>query len=301
MLSARHLGTKSAYPNLTTLAERAMTSANSLGAVGPAPRLFVRSSQPPNPALHNRTEYGWRKPPRAEQVGRGHVESDRVLDHIERSPHRGIFEPDIEPIASGQERQLGYFANHAAGAHGSAGTELLFVPIAEVKDAKTAFGLYGKAQTRSDGPIKVELHFNHQLLPRANRADFAAAGADHHLGHRAALMSARMASRMSAKISAPGGLFDSEPRVLIDHPPGFVDCCDLPLLQQHSGAAERLDGGHIMADEEDGPPLFGDIAHFSQAFFLKHGVADRQNFVHQQDLSFQMGRDGEGEPNVHSA
>ena len=38
-----------------------------------------------------------------------------------------------------------------------------------------------------------------------------------------------------------------------------------------------------------------------EAFPLERGVADGEHFVHQEDLRLEMGRHGEGEPEVHAA
>ena len=54
-----------------------------------------------------------------------------------------------------------------------------------------------------------------------------------------------------------------------------------------------------MADEDDRAPAFGHLAHLAEAFALECRVTDRQHLVHDQDLRLEMGRDGEGQPDVH--
>ena len=45
----------------------------------------------------------------------------------------------------------------------------------------------------------------------------------------------------------------------------------------------------------------GNLLHFTETFFLEGAIADRQDFVHNQNLRFQMRCDGKGEPHIHAA
>jgi hypothetical protein len=54
-----------------------------------------------------------------------------------------------------------------------------------------------------------------------------------------------------------------------------------------------------MAHKKHRSAMAGDILHFAQAFFLEFRVSDGKNFVHDQNLGFQMRRDGEREPHIH--
>ena len=55
-----------------------------------------------------------------------------------------------------------------------------------------------------------------------------------------------------------------------------------------------------MADEQDGAAAAGHLVHLGQALLLERRVADRQHFVHQQDLRLQMRRNGECQPQIHT-
>ena len=55
-----------------------------------------------------------------------------------------------------------------------------------------------------------------------------------------------------------------------------------------------------MAHKQHRATLARHIAHLAQALLLELGVAHRQHLVHQQDLRFQVGGDGERQPHVHA-
>ena len=48
-------------------------------------------------------------------------------------------------------------------------------------------------------------------------------------------------------------------------------------------------------------PLLRHVLHLAQALLLELGVADRQHFVHDQDLRVQVRGDGERQADVHPA
>ena len=54
-----------------------------------------------------------------------------------------------------------------------------------------------------------------------------------------------------------------------------------------------------MADENDGAAAAGHFTHFSQALFLERDVADRQNFIHQQNFGLEVRGDGKRQPHLH--
>ena len=56
-----------------------------------------------------------------------------------------------------------------------------------------------------------------------------------------------------------------------------------------------------MANKQHCPPAVRDILHLAEALLLELSVADGENLVDDQDLWFQVGGDGEGQPNVHAA
>ena len=47
-------------------------------------------------------------------------------------------------------------------------------------------------------------------------------------------------------------------------------------------------------------PPSRDLRHLAEALLLELGVADGEHLVDDQDLGFQMRRDGEGEPHIHA-
>ena len=57
----------------------------------------------------------------------------------------------------------------------------------------------------------------------------------------------------------------------------------------------------LVAHEENGSPILREIAHLSQAFLLKCGIAHCEHFVHKQDLRFQMSSDSKGQAQIHAA
>ena len=65
--------------------------------------------------------------------------------------------------------------------------------------------------------------------------------------------------------------------------------------------AEFLNGGHIVADEQNRAPAFGNALHSAQTFPLEVRVAHCQHFVDYQDLGIQMSRHGKGQPHIHAA
>src|SRR5687768_14794709 len=58
---------------------------------------------------------------------------------------------------------------------------------------------------------------------------------------------------------------------------------------------------HVMAYEQHGSSLSCDTLHFPQTLLLKLRIADRENLVHDKDLRFEVGSNGEGETHIHPA
>src|ERR1035441_2170696 len=52
-----------------------------------------------------------------------------------------------------------------------------------------------------------------------------------------------------------------------------------PLLQIDATGAERLDRGHVVADEQHGAPFLRDAVHLAEAFLLKCRVAYGKHFI----------------------
>ena len=56
-----------------------------------------------------------------------------------------------------------------------------------------------------------------------------------------------------------------------------------------------------MANEEDGAALaLGDVFHLADGFLLELGIADGEDFVHDEDLGFEEGRYGEAQTDSHT-
>lgn len=66
--------------------------------------------------------------------------------------------------------------------------------------------------------------------------------------------------------------------------------------------AEGFYSGHVVADEEDGAAfLVGGFVHAVEALALEVGVADGEDFVHDEDVGVEVGGDGESQADVHAA
>ncbi len=76
---------------------------------------------------------------------------------------------------------------------------------------------------------------------------------------------------------------------------------DPACIQQQRSVAEPPHRVGVVAHEEDRPPLVRGVAHLAEALPLKGRVAHRENLVHDQDVRFQVGGHGEGQPQVHAA
>src|SRR6516165_5306230 len=74
----------------------------------------------------------------------------------------------------------------------------------------------------------------------------------------------------------------------------------LPVRKVNYSSAQRLHSTHIMANEQHSPPVAGHVLHLRQALFLETGVTNCQNFIYQQDVSFQMRRNRERQPHMHA-
>ena len=72
------------------------------------------------------------------------------------------------------------------------------------------------------------------------------------------------------------------------------------MIQQQGPIAETIHGSEIVRDEDDGPAGLSQFGNAVQAFRLEGSVSDRQDFVEQQDVGFQMCGDGEAQPDMHS-
>ncbi len=69
-----------------------------------------------------------------------------------------------------------------------------------------------------------------------------------------------------------------------------TDHHDAAVVDHEYARAQSLNGGHVVADEDDRAPAFGGLLHRAEALSLKLGVADRQHLVNEQDLRLEGGR-----------
>ena len=65
---------------------------------------------------------------------------------------------------------------------------------------------------------------------------------------------------------------------------------DEASIKQNAPVAQRRNGRHVVADEQDRASARGNFSHSSEAFLLKFDVADRQHFIYDEDLRLQMCR-----------
>ena len=72
-------------------------------------------------------------------------------------------------------------------------------------------------------------------------------------------------------------------------------------IEQHGSLAEAPHRAEVVADEQHGPAVARHVAHLAQALLLEFRVADGEHLVDQQDLGFEVGRDGERQAHVHAA
>ncbi len=76
---------------------------------------------------------------------------------------------------------------------------------------------------------------------------------------------------------------------------------DAPVFEKQRAVTELSDCLHVVRHEEHRPSGVSEILHPPQAARLELSVANGKNLVDEQDLGLEVGRDGEGEPNVHPA
>ena len=75
----------------------------------------------------------------------------------------------------------------------------------------------------------------------------------------------------------------------------------LALIQHDTAVTELTDGIHIVGNIQNSASLlFGGSAHFFQTLFLEGHITNRQDFVHDHDLTIQVGCHGEGQLDIHT-
>ena len=74
------------------------------------------------------------------------------------------------------------------------------------------------------------------------------------------------------------------------------------MIQDNAPGAELTDRVHIVADIENGTTLIdGSIAHLAKALLLEFHITHRENLVHDEDLTVQVGGYSKGQLDVHTA
>ncbi|MHB1160747.1 MAG: hypothetical protein ACYC3V_10530, partial [Chloroflexota bacterium] len=82
---------------------------------------------------------------------------------------------------------------------------------------------------------------------------------------------------------------------MVDYIIGSPVQLDSPVREQDGAVAQARNGAHVVAHEENSPPLRRHLAHLPQAPFLELAIPHRQHLVHQQDLGLQVSSHGESE------
>ena len=78
---------------------------------------------------------------------------------------------------------------------------------------------------------------------------------------------------------------------IADHPAGF----------EEKGSRTKLpDGRKVMTDKQHGATAARHVVHLANALFLKSGVTDGEDLVHDQDVWSQIGGDGKRQPHAHT-
>src|SRR5215471_17583928 len=76
---------------------------------------------------------------------------------------------------------------------------------------------------------------------------------------------------------------------------------DLPSFKEYRTLTEVLDHRHVVADEKNGSAVHCSyIIHLADAFFLKIGISNSQDLVHNQDFGLEVRRDRKREADIHT-
>ena len=85
-------------------------------------------------------------------------------------------------------------------------------------------------------------------------------------------------------------------KVSIDRGVSRPDESDPTFSDPDASMAQLLNGAEVVANKDYGSALAGNPFHSSQALLLELDVTDGQHLVDDEDLRFQMGGHGKGEP-----
>ena len=75
---------------------------------------------------------------------------------------------------------------------------------------------------------------------------------------------------------------------------------DRALVEQEHSVAVFLEGAEVVAHQHDGLALAFVPAEGVEAFLLEAGIADRQDFVHHEQVGLRKDRDAERQPHLHA-
>src|SRR6516162_2069907 len=73
------------------------------------------------------------------------------------------------------------------------------------------------------------------------------------------------------------------------------------LIKQYRALTKRRNSRHLMAHEQNSPAFLARcLFHLAQTLFLKHGIADRQHFVDNENVWLQVRSNRKGKPHIHA-
>ena len=75
---------------------------------------------------------------------------------------------------------------------------------------------------------------------------------------------------------------------------------DLTILKYQNAATQRLNGSHIMTNEQDRPTPSRDVFHLGKALLLKCQIAHGKYLIDDQYFGFQVCRHRKCQANMHS-
>src|SRR5689334_19529208 len=76
---------------------------------------------------------------------------------------------------------------------------------------------------------------------------------------------------------------------------------ELTLVNKEASLSEILKRSHVVAYEEHGAPLAGDLAHLAETLLLEFDVANGEHLIDDENVGFEVRGDGERQPNIHAA
>jgi hypothetical protein len=74
---------------------------------------------------------------------------------------------------------------------------------------------------------------------------------------------------------------------------------ELAVTEQQLSITQTVNRGQIMRDENDRAAVLSELGDTVQAFGLKCGIPQRQDFIQQADVGIQVGCDGKTQPHIH--